>query len=476
MVAVELAVSARYGIHRDELYFLQCAHHLAWGYVDQPPLVPLIARIETALFGTSASALRVAPAFAGGACVVLSGMMAREFGGARRAQVLAALAAATSAQVLATVHLLSTAAFDLFFWALLSLMFIRLLRTRDTRLWLAIGVVAGLGALNKYNIAFAAFALCVGLFLSGHRALFRGKHFAYCVAIAALLVLPNVAWNARHDWAAISMLHALHTENSTLGASIGFIPAQLFVVGPVLAPFWIGGLVRLWRHEIGRMIALAYLTLLALDTLSGAKSYYLGGIYFALFAGGGLWVEERVNRRRSSRGAGWIAAAMVIGALVSVPLTLPVLPVNTLAKSGWEGNINKDLSATVGWRPLVAQIAQTVAALPPARRTRIVIFTGDYGAAGAIDLFGSHYGLPHAVSGHNNYWWWGPPRGMDGATTIAIDLDRSYLETIFADVRAAGTVATPHNVWTEERGDQIWICTGQRITWDRAWPAARHYG
>jgi hypothetical protein len=153
-----------------------------------------------------------------------------------------------------------------------------------------------------------------------------------------------------------------------------------------------------------------------------------------------------------------------------------VLPQSTLPTSGWEGNINKDLSATVGWQGFVRQIGAVASTLPPGERSDLVVFTGDYGAAGAIDLWGAQYGLPHAISGHNNYWWWGPAGAHDGATTIAVDLGRSYLLTIFSQVTPAGTVRTPGGVWTEERGDSIWICRGQKQTWAQAWPAARHYG
>jgi Dolichyl-phosphate-mannose-protein mannosyltransferase len=473
-VALELAVAGRYGFHRDELYFLACARHLAWGYVDQPPIVPVVARIAVALFGSSVVGLRLFPAAAGGMCVVFTACMARELGGGRRAQLLAALAAATSAQVLATVHLLSTAAFDLFFWSAITFLVLRLLRTGDERWWLAIGAVAGVGLLNKYNVTFLLVGLAVGLVGAGRARMLASRWVWAGGAIALAIWAPNLIWNAQHDWASLAMLHSLHQENSTLGASIGFIPAQIIVVGPVLLPFWIAGLRRLLRHEFARPLGLAYLTLVVLDVITGAKPYYLGGIYFVLFAAGGLRLEERLaTGHRSPRR---YVALFMIGALVALPLTLPVLPVNALAKGPWEGNINKDLSATVGWDPFVRQLAGVVASLPPSQRAHVVIFTGDYGAAGAVDLYGKRYGLPHAISGHNSYWWWGPTGATDGATTIAVNLSRDYLDTIFTQVVPAGTVEAPHGIWTEERGEPIWICTKQKITWSRAWPNAKHYG
>ena len=476
MVALELAVAARYGYHRDELYFLACARHLAWGYVDQPPFVPAVARLSISLFGSSVVALRVFPALAGGAIVVFTALTARELGGGRRAQVLAALAAATSPQVLAGFHLLSTAAFDLFFWSAITLLVVRMLRTGDERLWLAVGAVAGIGLMNKFNVVFLFVGLVGGLLLGGRGRALRSWWPWAGAALALAFWSPNIIWNAQHDWAAFSMLRSLHQENSTLGASLAFIPSQLIVVGPVLVVLWLAGLRRLLRHEFARPLGFAYLVLLVLYALTGAKSYYLAGMYFVLFAAGGLWAEERLVNRRPPRGIrGWVAL-MTVGAIVAMPITLPVLPLGALARGPWEGNINKDLSATVGWQSLVGQIAKVSDGLPAAQRANLVIFTGDYGAAGAVDLYGGRYGLPHAISGDNSYWWWSPGNARNGATTIAVNLPSTYLHTIFGQVTLAGTVDTSDGVWTEERDAPIWICRDQKVSWAQAWPNARHYG
>jgi Dolichyl-phosphate-mannose-protein mannosyltransferase len=473
-VAVELAVAARYGLHRDELYFLACARHLAWGYVDQPPFVPAVARVAVSVFGTSAFGLRILPAVFGGVTIVFCAATARELGGGKRAQLFAALAAATSPQVLGTFHLLSTAAFDLFFWSAITFLVVRLLRTDDERWWIAIGTVAGIGLLNKFNVAFLAFGLVVGLVAAHRGRMIRSGWLWAGAAIAVAIWTPNLVWNAQHDWAAVAMLRSLHQENSTIGASISFVPSQLIVVGPILLPFWFAGLRRLLRHQFARPVGLAYVTLLIVDVVSGAKPYYLGGIYFVLFAGGGLWLEERLatTHRSPRRYAWWIA----LGAAAAIPLTLPVLPVTALPKGDWESNINKDLSATVGWDQVARQLGDVVATLPADERANVVVFTGDYGAAGAVDLYGKRYGLPRAISGHNSYWWWGHSDAADGATTVAVNLSRSYLLTIFSTVTPAGTVDTGHGVWTEERDAPIWICRNQKISWARAWPDARHYG
>lgn len=474
--AVEMAVAARYGYHRDELYFLACARHMAWGYVDQPPLVPAVAWLAGKIFGASVVGLRAFPALAGSAAVVLSALMARELGGSRRAQWLAAVFAASSSEILATAHLLSTATFDLLFWALISWLALRLLRTGDRRLWLVIGVVTGLALINKYNVLFLAGGLTAGALAGRQRRILSGL-WPWCGASLALAIWsPNLVWNATHHWAAFEMLQSLHRENSNLGASLGFIPAQLVIVGPVLAPMWIAGWRRLFRHDFARPIAVAYVVLVVVDVLVGAKSYYLGGIYFVLLAGGGLWADGALRTARRLTSPKLVAVTLA-GSAVVVPLALPVLPVSWQPRSDWESKINKDLSATVGWHRVVAQIAGIASRLPAAQRQRLVVLTGDYGAAGAVDLYGHQYGLPHAFSGHNSYWWWGPPSpSLDGATTIAVNLDRGYLLTIFGEVTPAGTVDTGHGIWTEERGDPIYVCSHQKVPWVLAWPAARHYG
>jgi 4-amino-4-deoxy-L-arabinose transferase-like glycosyltransferase len=476
VVSLELAVSARYGFHRDELYFLACARHLAWGYVDQPPLVPALAWLSVHVLGTSPQALRLLPAFAGGTTVVLAGLMARELGGGWRAQVLAALAAATSPVLIATFHLLSTAAFDDLIWCVVSFLVVRILRTGSERLWVLLGAVIGLGLMNKWNIGFFVVAMAVGFVVGGRTGILRSPWPWAGAGLAVALWLPDLAWNAQHQWAEVAMSQSLRAENGGLGQALGFVPSQLLVVGPVLAVFWIAGLLLLVRSRQWRPLGVAYLFLLVVFTLTSGKPYYLAGMYYVLFAAGGVWAENRLLAHTPPRGVrGW-TALMVASGLISLPLALPVVPAGSLPQGSWEGNVNKDLSATVGWQGLVAQVARVEATLPASQRAHVVVFTGDYGAAGAIDLWGSHYGLPHAISGHNTYWWWGPDGARNGSTTIAVDLSRSYLKTIFSQVTAAGFVATPGGVWSEERGDPIFVCRGQIVPWDRAWPSARHYG
>ncbi len=339
-----------------------------------------------------------------------------------------------------------------------------------------LGAVIGVALMNKLNVAFLVVALVIGLAAGSERRLLWSRHAWMGAAIGLVIVSPDIVWNAQHEWAQLSMLRSLHSENSTTGASIGFLPAQLIVVGPALCVLWITGLIHLWRSLRWRPLAVSYVVLAAWFTLSGAKSYYLAGIYFVLFAAGGVAAERRLcSKGKPGRVRGWIAL-MVVGGVVALPLTLPLLPESTLPTGSWEGQINKDLSATVGWPMYVRQVAGIVNALPPGQRSRLVLLTGDYGAAGAIDLYGTRYHLPSAHSGHNTYWWWGPGGMTNDSATVAVNVPRSALLRVFHRVRLVGSVQTPNNVWTEERGDPIFLCTQQFASWSDVWPAFRHYG
>ena len=475
-LALELVAAPRYGLHRDELYFLACARHLSWGYVDQPPLVPFVAWAVNGLIGPFAWALRLLPALAGAASVVLCALMARELGAGRKGQVLAAVAAATSAEFLAAFHLLSTTAFDCFFWALITWITLRLVGTGDRRWLLVLGAVTGVALLDKWNAGFLVVALVIGIVSGPHRRLLRSGYAWSGAAVCLLLVAPDLAWNVGHQWAQVSMLRSLHAENSTLGASIVFAPAQVIVLGPVLSVLGITGLVHLWRDAGRRWLAVSYLVLLGWFVVSGAKPYYLAGAYFALFAAGGTALEQRWASRGSPGHPGRWVAAMVAWCVLVVALALPLLPSSTLPTGSGEGQVNEDLSATVGWPAYVDQVAAVADTLPPAQRARLVLITGDYGAAGAIDLYGPGLHLPPARSGHNTYWWWGPAGMPDDSVTIATNVPRSTLLRIFRTVRSAGTVRTPGNVWTEERGAPIYVGTDQFARWSAVWPSLRHYG
>ena len=352
MFTVELLVADRYGFHRDELYFLACARHLAWGYVDQPPLVPAVARLVLVVFGPSVFWLRALSALAGAATVFVSTLTARELGGRRVAQVIASVAAATSPQALAAFHLLSTTAFDVFFWSMITWLVARMLRTGNRRIWVPIGLFTGIALLDKLNVLFLVLAILAGLALSTQRALLRSKWLAVGTALTLLLASPDIAWNATHQWAQLSMTHSLHQENSSLGASLAFIPLQFIRLSSGL--FWPGCGCLAWRAAEGPSLQVIGRGIPAFthSLRTVGRQVLLPGRHL-LRPVRRRWRGHRrtTSSRPAVKARGSIRrrlGLMVVAAAITLPLTLPVLPEGMLASGPWEGSINKDLGRD-GW-------------------------------------------------------------------------------------------------------------------------------
>ena len=409
-----MAVSGRYGFHRDELYFLDCARHLSAGYVDQPIASPLLARFSLWAFGLSLTGLRLWPSLAAAATVVLAGLLAREFGGRRSAQLLAAVAVATMPALIGADHLFGPTGFDLLFWTALTLVVARLGRTADPRLWIPAGTILGVGLANKHSIGFFALALCIGLFAAGGRPLLVNRWFVAGAAIAVVFTVPDIWWQATHHWATIAMTNSLNRENGGLGNIPTWIVGQLFETNLALAWVWMVGLVFLWRSDrpAWRALVWAYGLLFVLFALTtGAKVYYLAGAYPALLAAGSVriegWLASRPDRLQR------LVALVVVITVIELPLVLPVLPARDI---GWTYGVDPELAETVGWPELLHTVDSAWRSLPTYQRDHAVIFTADYGEAGAINELGRGTGLPTAVSGQNSEWFWGP--GDPLATTV----------------------------------------------------------
>ncbi len=475
--AVEMALSARYGFHRDELYFLDCARHLEASYVDQPVFTPLLAWVSLKLFGVSLPGLRVWPALAAWATVIVAGLIAHEFGGGRRAQLLAAIATATMPAVLAIDHLAGPTAFDVLAWAGLALVVARIGRTGDSRWWLAGGVVLGLGLANKHSVGFFGLAVFIGALLSGGHRLVLNRWFAAGVLIAALFTIPDLWWQAQHQWATIAMTRQLNQENGGLGNIPSWIFGQLIMSAVALIWVWLAGLRFLWRsgRPLWRALAWAYGLLFVFFMLTtGSKIYYLAGAYVYLLAAGAVaidgWLAAKPHRLRD------VLIATGITTVVALPLTLPVLPAGSI---GWTYPVNQELGESIGWPQLVSTVRGVWLSLPPQQRAGAVIFTAEYGEAGAINELGRGTGLPTAVSGHNTLWWWGPGRPRASTVVAAapgpMDVTGygSYLRQFFTSVRVAATLSNPYHI--QEWGGHVYVCTGPRHPWAQMWPRLRHY-
>jgi len=471
-LVVEMAVSARYGFHRDELYFIAAGRHPAFGYVDQPPIAPLLTRLATVLFGTAPTVVRVLPALAGGAVVVGTGLTARELGGGRFAQLLAAVAMACTPILLGSAHLAGTTVFDLVAWTYTILFVLRAVVRQRPRAWLAAGAVAGLGLENKDLVLLLGVALVVGLVATPTRRVLTTRWPWLGGLVAIVLWLPNLVWQATNDAPGLAMARSLRVEHSGSGDYVGFIPAQVILVGILAFPVVVLGVRHLVRNrELRLVLVTAGVVVVYVFAVIPGRPYYTAGMLPVLFAAGGVRIEDhdaiRIRRRL------WLAAP-VVGAVLTVALVLPVLPLATFARMTFLHKTSYDLGETVGWPQFTSQVGSVFDALPAQERRQASIFTANYGEAGALTVYGPRDGLPEPLSGHNSYWSWGPGDASDQVVVAVGSVGQ--LRPHFAACRFDATIHSPHDVDNDENGTGIWTCTGPRGTWSSFWGDLRHYG
>jgi hypothetical protein len=460
----ELAVSGRYGYDRDELYFLAAGRHLAWGYVDQPSLTPLLARVDALLTGGTLVGLRALPALGLAALVLLTAVMARALGAGRGGQLLAALATACCAEYLGAMHELTTTPVDFVAWALVLLAVTKLLTRSDPRWWVAVGGLAGLGMDAKWNIGFLVAALGLGFAATpAARPLLRSRCLVYGAVLFAVLAAPDLVWQAVHGWPNVAVFG--HLDQQAWANRALYWPLQVVYTSIVLAPLWIGGIAWALRDARLRVVGVAAVAVIVAQFVLGGKGYYPGGIYTFCFAAGATALSGRPLRGRA---VGYCAAAAV-----SAVIALPLLPAAALARLPVQ-KVNYDLGEEIGWPSQVALIARTYDSLPAAERSVAAVVAGNYGEAGAIDRYGPGLGLPPAYSGANNYWLWGPPPARD-TVAVAVNVDPALLRRWFSSVRLAAVYRNGLGVSDDEEGAVIYVATGLRSPWAAAWPSFRDY-
>jgi 4-amino-4-deoxy-L-arabinose transferase-like glycosyltransferase len=471
-VAAELAVSNRYGFLQDELYFIEAGRHLAFGYVDQPPLAPLLTRI-TDVLGVSPAAVRIVPALAGGVVVVLAARFAALFGAGRFGRVLAALATACAPTVYALAHLGITEPLDLLAWAVVLLCVATAVLRDQPRLWVWAGVAAGLGLEDNNLMMLLLIGLSAGLLLSGHRGVLRTRWPWLGAGIAAVIWAPNVLWQAAHGWPELAMASALHQQNTSLAAYLSGVPVQLLYAGLFAVPLVIAGLVRLWREPELRLLAItATLLIVYVAAWVPGKVYYSEGMAPAVLAAGAVAAERWAARGRKPAVRRWLAAvACLLSMAISLATVLPIVPVADL-------HTVRDLDTvttadTVGWPQLTNAVAAQDAALARAGQAPTSIFTGNYGEAGALDVLGTADHLPPVLSGQNNFWIWGPGRASD-RTVLVVDA-LGWLRPYFARCRVLTTYYAPYHVHNDYTGLQIGVCTGPSAGWRALWRHLKHY-
>ena len=480
----------RYGYFRDELYFAACGEHLDWGFVDQAPLIALVARISRALLGDSLSALRFFPAIASGATVWVGGAIARELGGRRFAQVLAAVSVLAAPIYLTFGNLLTMNAFEPLLWGLCALVAIRAMRLNRPRLWILFGVIAGIGIENKHSMLFFGSGIFLGLVLTESRAALRSLWIWLGGVAAFLLFLPNLLWQAAHGWPTLEFLKYRQPAENIPTSAIAFIAQQGLLCGPVAAPVAIAGLAYLFLGSAARpyrLLGWAYLTVLTELILLGGKIYYLSPFDVILFGAGAVWIESAVARV----GREWLKPAIVApiaaAGLVAAPLAMPVLPVAAASRYARffgvekvrvemqpESDLPQLFADMFGWENQVATAAAVFQGLSPEEQKHATILVGAFGEAAAVDYFGGRIGLPKAVCAENAYYLWGPrDAANDVVISYGITLDK--LGQVFADIQTAAIINSPYAM-PDETNIPVYICRKPRMSLHAAWPILRSVG
>lgn len=462
--AVLTALSGRYGYHRDELYFMVAGRHLSWGYVDQPPLTPFLARVSTAVFGDTVMGLRVLSTLSTVATIVVVALIAREFGSERRGQILAAVCAAVSGFVLGVGHLVSTATYDLLAWMLIGLFAVKLLRTGDGRWWLALGLTAGIALENKYLVVLPIGALLISLLIVGPRGVLRSWWLVAGVAVAGLFAFPNVLWQFQHDWPQLTVATGISEDDGTENR-IMFIPLQLLQLSPFLVPVWVAGFLRIWRHlRWARSVALAYPVLCVVVLVTGGKSYYALPLLLVLVAAGCEPALRWVDRHRAQAVVG-----LVLTAVTSAVFTLPVLPASA---ADFVIPVNKEQGEQIGWPAFAASVASAWSQIPSAERA--TLFTGNYGEAGALVRYGPALGLPAPYSSHMSFWDWSRPPDTNTGPVLLVEIERNPgFESYFRDCKQVGTVDSI--VSNDEDGTALVLCSEPGEPWSTLWPKIRQF-
>jgi hypothetical protein len=478
-VLAQLLFGGRYGFHRDELATLDDARHLAWGYIAYPPITPFFGRLSLTLFGTSVSGFRFFAAVAQAVAVVVTGLMARELGGGRGAQLVAAAAAVPFCLV--SGALMQYVAFDYLFWVLAAYFVIRLLRSEDPRWWVAIGCCIGLGMMTKYTMGLFALGIVAGVLLTDTRRLLASRWLWLGVALSVLVFVPNILWQIQHHFISADFLKHIHERDVRIGRTQDFLPAQLKLTLLAL-PLVLAGLYFYLISGAGgrfRMLGWMYVVPLVLFIVAKGRWYYIAPAYPMLYAAGCVWGDQRLR----SLSRGWAAGvraltwtALAADVLLVAAISIPPASVNS-ALWKFASKNNGDLLEELGWPELTQAVAQIRDSLPEPDRAHLGILAGNYGEAGALNLYGPQYRLPTAISGINSFWQRGygdpPPE-----TLIVVGISHGFLERNFASCELAGHMPNPHGIKNEETSDHpdIYVCRGLRQSWPEFWKDFQYYG
>jgi Dolichyl-phosphate-mannose-protein mannosyltransferase len=474
-----LSTNGRYGFHRDELQFLSDASHMDWGFVAYPPLTPFVEHVSLAIFGLSMVWLRLASVLAQAAAIVVTGLMTKELGGGRLAQVAAALAVALSPLSLFEGTEFQYTTFDYLWWVLIAYFTIRLLNSEDPRWWLAIGAAVGLGLQTKYSIAFYIVGILVGVALSSARRYLAGGWFWGGIGLALLIFLPNFLWLVRHDFISYHFLQHIHKRDVGEGRADGFLVDQIRIcINVVAAPLCIAGLIAFFRDGRYRMLAWMYVVPVAMFYFGKGRGYYPAAAYPMLIAMGAAvsepWLKGLQKWGRRSIEAVYFVGIAAIG-VYACTVIVPLAPSGPLRNFALQHN--GDLREEIGWNELVRTVAGIRDSLTPEQQAHLGITVGNYGEQGAIEILGAAYHLPPPISTTNSAWLRGYPTPPP-TTLIVLGITREEADSIFTGCRLAGHNGNAEGIRNEESEDHpdIFVCGPPRQPWPVLWKEHQDFG
>ncbi|MGD0339647.1 MAG: glycosyltransferase family 39 protein [Bacteroidota bacterium] len=481
---MHLPFLARYGYHHDELYFLDCGHHLSFGYVDQSPIVPWIARLADFLFGQSLFGLRIFAVLAGAAAVFITGLLVQRLGGRKFAVFAACFSMLIAPNFIRSSIMLCIPVFEPIIWVSCAYFVVRIIQENNLRLWIWIGVLIGIGLMIKHSTLLLIFGLGIGILLTPLRNHLRTRWPYLAGAIALCIFLPNILWQIANDWPTVEFLRNLNRHTMSRISIFQFVLGQILYLNPVTAPIWIGGLVFFFSKagKPYRIFGWVYISLFVLLMLIKSKIYYLAPAYPAVLAGGGTALEQFIIRKNWPRLKPVIAGTMILALILFAPILLPITSIDAMDRyckvlsfGSFENvyEITGDLHGQFGWKERVEAVAKVYHTLSPTECDSTLIFGSWYGPTGAINYFGGEYGLPKAVSGHMTYYLWGFPQ-KPITTVIVADAPIEKLKTMFDDVIIASQT-TLKNVNPWEQQFYVAICRKPKVGLHELWPKLKNW-
>lgn len=483
-----------YGFHRDELYYLVCGRRLAWGYVDQAPLVGIQAWLALHLFGDTLTGVRLLSALAGAGRALLTGLLCWQLGGRRGAQFLAMLCVLMAPQYVGLDSFISMNSFESLFWIGFLMLLLAMQHGRSSRYWLLAGVLAGLGLLNKPSMVFFLVAVLAALLFTPQRRLLWNRFFVLAVGITLLLVLPYLLWQHSHHWPTWEYLRFEKTGGKYVKLStLDFLQAPIDLLLPITLPVWTGGLFLLLRdkqpHSL-RWLGFSFVLFSLLMWRLGAKDYYVAPIYPLLLAAGGLLWERvfagRIFLRWRIPCLALFTTATVVYGLIVMPMAVPVFSAEGWAKylrlTGQHTEEHEHVVVSIlpqwfadryGWPELAGQVKSIMDALPAKDRDQIGILCDNYGEASAINFFDRKAQLPFAMSGHNNYFIWGT-KGYHGDVLLLVTGQTpQQLHSTYASVQVVGQMHSPLALPSEQKA--IYLVRSRVRPLAEDWPSYRWY-